>query len=171
MFFYVIFAMMMVFRRQIAIPAIGGALILFAQMGPFLPLDELKYLSSPIVLWFVTGIGLAVIWRWCCFTEPKMIASLARFLGPCGDASYSTYLVHGVALTILLRIWVIVLGTPSAWFVAIGLAAATIAGLGVHIMLEKPILRMVTGAWEHIETVCTSLRQSRRSRDSVKKPI
>ena len=29
----------------------------------------------------------------------------AKFLGPCGDASYSTYLVHGLALTLLLRVW------------------------------------------------------------------
>ena len=104
MMFYAIFAAALAFRRQIAVPAIGAALVIFTLVGSLLPTGILKYLSSPIVLWFVLGIGLAVLWRWRSFEEPRRLVSSAKFLDPFGDASYSTYLVHGLALTMLLRI-------------------------------------------------------------------
>jgi exopolysaccharide production protein ExoZ len=145
MMFYAIFAAAMAFRRQIAIPAIGAALGMFALVGSFLPTGILKYLSSPIILWFVFGIGLAVLWQWRGFQEPRRLASSAKFLDPFGDASYSTYLVHGFALTMLLRVTT---EAPSAWFVPVGLIVATLAGLGVHLAVERPILRIATNLWK-----------------------
>ena len=146
--FYAIFAAAVAFRRQIAVPAIGAALGIFTLVGPLLPTGILAYLSSPIVLWFALGIGLAVLWRWRGFEEPKRLARSVKFLEFFGDASYSTYLVHGLALTMLLRIWVMV-ESPSGWFVPAGLAVATFAGLGVHIVVERPILRIATSLWRY----------------------
>jgi exopolysaccharide production protein ExoZ len=151
MFFYTIFAAAVAFPRQIAIPVIASALAIFVLVGSLLPAGIPAYLSSPIVLWFVLGIGLAVIWRMYGFVEPQWLAKSAKFFEAFGDASYSTYLVHGLALTILLRIWVAIAGAPTPWFVAVGLVAAAVTGLGVHIAMERPILRVATNLSKMIE--------------------
>jgi exopolysaccharide production protein ExoZ len=153
MMFYAIFAAALAFRRQIGLPAIAGALGILALVGSFLPKGIVAYLSSPIVFWFVLGTGLAVFWRWRGLEEPRGLATSARLLEPFGDASYSTYLVHGLVLTMLLRIWVATLGAPSAWFVVVGFALATVAGLAVHVVMERPILRIATRLWRPINTL------------------
>lgn len=160
--FYAIFAAAVAFRRQIALPAIGGALCIFTLVGSRLPTGILAYLSSPIILWFVLGIGLAVLWRWRGIEEPKKLARLAKFLEPFGDASYSTYLAHGLVLTMLLRIWVMTGEAPSAWFVLVSLAVATVAGLGLHIVVERPILRIATSLWKLIDTLAAASRAAVR---------
>jgi peptidoglycan/LPS O-acetylase OafA/YrhL len=152
MFFYTIFTAAIAFPRQIAIPAIGTALVVFVSVGSLLPAGVLAYLSSPIVLWFVLGIGLAVLWRLYGFVEPQWLAKSAKFFEVFGDASYSIYLVHGLALTMLLRSWVTLAGGPTSWFIAAGLVAATVAGLGVHVLMERPILRIATNLSKTLQT-------------------
>jgi exopolysaccharide production protein ExoZ len=149
MFFYALFAAALSFRRQIAVPAIVGTLVIFTFAGSFLTPGILAYLSSPIVLLFVVGIGLAVLWRSYGLVEPKWFERLAKTFEPFGEASYSTYLVHGLALTVLLRIWVMAAGATSIWFVPVGFAVATVAGLTVHAALEKPLLRMANSLQAH----------------------
>ena len=78
------------------------------------------------------------------YRRTKEACKVVKFLEPFGDASYSTYLVHGLAITMLLRVW----EAPSAWFVPMGLAVATVAGLGVHLVVEKPILQAATSLWK-----------------------
>jgi exopolysaccharide production protein ExoZ len=146
MMFYAIFALALFCPRKIALPGIGVALGSLTLVGSVLPPGILAYLSSPIVLWFVLGVGIAALWRFGRFEEPKGLARSAKFLELFGDASYSTYLVHGVVLTMLLRVW----EAPSAWFVPVGLTMATAAGLGVHIMIEKPMLQAVTRLWKNL---------------------
>jgi len=140
MMFYAIFAVALTFPRKLALPGIAVVLGIFTSVGPVLPSGILKYLSSPIVLWFVVGVAIAALWRSGGFVEPKGLARSVKFLEPFGDASYSSYLVHGFALTMLLRVW----EAPSAWFVPVGLVVAVGAGLGVHIMIEKPMLQAMT---------------------------
>jgi peptidoglycan/LPS O-acetylase OafA/YrhL len=158
MMFYAIFAVALALRRQIAVPAIALALGIFTLVGSYLPTGILTYLSSPVVLWFVLGIGLAVVWRWRGFEEPKRLARSAQFLEPFGDASYSTYLVHGFVLTMLLRIWVITIEAPLTWYVPVGLVLATAAGLGVHIVIERPMLRMTTNLWKIVSRLVGTSR-------------
>ncbi len=140
MMFYAIFAVALTFPRKLALPGIAVVLGIVTSVGPVLPSGILTYLSSPIVLWFVVGVAIATLWRSGGFVEPKGLARSVKFLEPFGDASYSSYLVHGFALTMLLRAW----EAPSAWFVPVGLVVAAGAGLGVHIMIEKPMLRAMT---------------------------
>lgn len=140
MMFYVIFAVALTFSRKRALWGVAIALGVYVIVDPALPRGILAYLGSPIVLWFVLGIGIASIWRSYGFKEPERLARSVRFLEPFGDASYSTYLVHGIALTILLRVW----GTPSVWFVPVALVVAAGAGLAVHMLVEKPILHAMT---------------------------
>jgi exopolysaccharide production protein ExoZ len=168
--FYAIFGAAVGFRRQIAVAAIGCALGIFTLVGSLLPAGILAYLSSPIVLWFVLGIGLAVLWRWLGFEEPKRLARSAKSLERFGDASYSTYLVHGLVLTMLLRIWVMTAQAPSAWFVPVGLAVATFAGLGVHIVVERPILRIATSLWKSYQRAAAGAFPATRSK-SLKLPL
>jgi exopolysaccharide production protein ExoZ len=141
MMFYAIFTVALTFPRKVALKGIAVALGIFALVGPALPSGILAYLSSPITLWFVLGIGIASMWRSYGFSEPEGLARSVRFLQPFGDASYSTYLVHGVALTMVLRIW----PAPSAWFVPIALVVAAGAGLAVHIIIEKPMSQAIAG--------------------------
>jgi len=144
MMFYAIFALALMLPRKMALPGIAAALSVFVSIRPLLPPGVLAYLSSPILLWFVLGMGIATFWRLHGLTEAKGLARSAKFFEPFGDASYSIYLVHGIALTMLLRIW----ETPSAWFIPVGLVVATGAGLGVHIMIEKPMLRAIAASWK-----------------------
>jgi peptidoglycan/LPS O-acetylase OafA/YrhL len=76
--------------------------------------------------------------------EPAFLARTAKILEPLGDASYSTYLAHGVILTVLLRAWMRLVGAPSVWIVPVSLVVATLAGLAIHLIIEKPVLRIAT---------------------------
>jgi exopolysaccharide production protein ExoZ len=144
MMFYVVFALGLALPRKLALPGVGAALSAFVVVGPYCANGAVRYLASPIVLWFLLGMGLAVIWHWQDFAEPPWIAKSAKLLERFGDASYSTYLVHGLTLTVLLRTWTMVAGSPSAWIVPLSLVVATTAGLTTHMLVEKPVLRIVT---------------------------
>jgi exopolysaccharide production protein ExoZ len=148
MMFYGLFASGLSCPRQIALPAVGVTLGVFVMAGPFLANETLAYLASPIVLWFVLGMGLAVIWRWRGLAEPGWLARPTKFLEPLGNASYSIYLSHGIVLTMLLRAWIRVAGPPSMWLVPISLVVATLAGWGVHVLVENPVLRITTNLWK-----------------------
>jgi exopolysaccharide production protein ExoZ len=144
MMFYVIFAIGLSFPRRFALAAVAatlGALVIF---GPLIPNDTVTYLASPIVLWFLLGMALATLWHWWGFEEPEWVARSVRFLEPLGDASYSTYLAHGLILTMVLRAWTIAFGLPSIWIVPISIAAASAAGWVIYVSIERPILRVIT---------------------------
>jgi exopolysaccharide production protein ExoZ len=158
MMFYAIFALGLSFPRQLALPAVGVALGGFVVLGPWVPHGTIAYLASPIVLWFMLGVGLAVLWRRRGFQEPAWLAGWVRLLEPFGDASYSTYLVHGLVLTMLLRLWLVANGTLSMWIVPVSLVAVTIAGYATHLAVEKPILRVITRACRQLSQIAAAVR-------------
>jgi peptidoglycan/LPS O-acetylase OafA/YrhL len=147
MMFYAIFALGLSFPRKIALPAVGITLGAFVVIQPLLPNETLAYLSSPIVLWFLLGMGLATLWHWGGFEESERLARSTRCLEPLGDASYSTYLVHGFILTIVLRAWLLAAGPPSIWVVPISVAITAIAGWATYRFVETPILRITANLW------------------------
>ena len=63
MMFYVVFALGLTLPRKLALPAVGAALGAFIVVGPYFGKGAVAYLASPIVLWFLLGMGLAVIWH------------------------------------------------------------------------------------------------------------
>jgi exopolysaccharide production protein ExoZ len=146
--FYLIFALGLSFRRQIALPAVGVILGTLVIIGPLLPNETLTYLASPIVLWFLLGMALATLWHRWDLREPEWLARSSRLLEPLGDASYSTYLAHGLILTVLLRGWVIIAGPPSIWIVPVSMAVATIGGWAIHMVIERPVLRIAASLWK-----------------------
>lgn len=55
-----------------------------------------------------------------------------------GDASYSIYLFHLLALGLLVQLWP-ALALPNAMFVPVGLAVVVIIAGIVHLLLERPL--------------------------------
>lgn len=147
MMFYAVFALGLTLPRKLALPTVGTALVALIFVGPYFGNGAVAYLASPIVLWFLLGMGLAIIFHWREFAEPAWIAKSAKLLEPFGDASYSTYLVHGLILTVFMHIWIAATGSLSAWIVPASLVVATIAGLATHMLVERPLLRSITRLW------------------------
>lgn len=158
MMFYTVFALGLALPRKIALPAVGGALGAFLIIGPLLAIEAVAYLASPIVLWFLLGMGLATLWRWYGFAEPDWLARSAKFLEPLGDASYSTYLAHGLILTLLLRVWIMAVGPPSIWIVPVSLVVAAITGWATYMLVERPVLRIATNFWNPKRVAAADLR-------------
>jgi exopolysaccharide production protein ExoZ len=149
MMFYVVFALGLTLPRYIALAVVGTTLCAFSVLAPFCPSKTLAYLASPIVLWFLLGMGLAVVWRWFKLAEPQWLVRSADLVQPFGDASYSTYLVHGLVLTVFFHIWIIISAAPSSvWIVLASLALATMVGRTVYIVVERPTLRMTNKLWK-----------------------
>jgi exopolysaccharide production protein ExoZ len=163
MMFYAIFAIALALPRWIGFAAVGGSLGALTLAGPFLPPGVVAHLASPIALWFVLGIALGACWHLAKLREPRWLARWAQPLEPFGDASYSTYLVHGLILTILFRLWTMLAGAPSLWFVPAGLVATTAAGCAVHVFIERPALRLATHPRALINDVGARLRARRQS--------
>ena len=163
MMFYVVFALGLTLPRKLALPAVGAALGAFIVVGPYFGKGAVAYLASPIVLWFLLGMGLAVIWHRREFAEPTWIAKSVKLLEPFGDASYSTYLVHGLILTVFLHIWVMAAGSLSAWIVPASLVVVTIAGLTTYRLVERPVLRIITNFWSPQRETAAVLNLSARA--------
>jgi exopolysaccharide production protein ExoZ len=143
MAFYAIFAIGMLFRATIALPAI---LILLCglSLAPLVLTTNAAaaFLMGPIILWFGLGISLGWIYRRMgAPREPVRWQAFCRPLDKFGNASYSLYLVHGFALNMLWKGAALASGyAPGPEFVVIGLVFATGVGLAVHLLLEKPLL-------------------------------
>lgn len=80
-----------------------------------------------------------------------------------GEASYAIYLVHDPVLSIVARV---AAGLPFAhWSVCVllGLAAAVAAGVGYHLLYEKPALRFLKRLVGGKRIVATSLKDEAAS--------
>jgi peptidoglycan/LPS O-acetylase OafA/YrhL len=69
-------------------------------------------------------------------------ARVPRWLVLCGDASYSLYLVHPLLFGLVRRVGgddLALVNAPAA--LVLYVAASTAAGLILHVMLEKPLVR------------------------------
>ncbi len=141
--FYFLFAVGLFFPRRVALAAIIGLLVAFVLFSPYIPSASLAYLASPIVLWFALGMALAILWRRFELSEPDWVARRAKFLEPFGDASYSTYLSHGLVLTLMLWVWKMAVGQPSIVLVFFSLIVVTIFGRIIYVVFETPLLRLI----------------------------
>jgi exopolysaccharide production protein ExoZ len=141
--FYLLFAVGLFFPRRVALTAIIGLLVVFVVFGSYIPNASLVYLASPIVLWFAAGMALAILWRRLELHEPTWMARRAKLLQKFGDASYSTYLSHGLVLTVMLWIWKMAVGQPSFLLVFFSLIIATIIGRIIYVIFEKGLLGII----------------------------
>jgi exopolysaccharide production protein ExoZ len=145
MMFYVIFALGLCTPRKFGLPIVCAVLVALVLVGGHSHSAVVIYLASPIVLWFLLGIVLAIVWKCWKLSEPTWIGKPAEHLEPIGDASYSLYLVHGFVLTMLLRFWVGAIGPPSLWLVPVSLVVAIAAGWMIYVAIERPLLGLLSG--------------------------
>jgi len=145
MMFYVIFALGLCAPRKFGLLIVCAMLVALVLVGGQSRSSVVTYFASPIVLWFLLGIVLAVIWKYWNLSEPIGIGRSAERLEPIGDASYSLYLVHGFVLTMLLRFWVSAIGPPSLWLLPASLVAAIAAGWVIYVTIERPVLGLLSG--------------------------
>jgi peptidoglycan/LPS O-acetylase OafA/YrhL len=147
---HLLFAMGMVVcwlihRGRVAAPwfcTIGGAL-LFLAAG--LESDYLELLT-PNVRSLVYGLGSAVALAGAVELERQGRVAVPRFAQLAGDASYSIYLLHLPALSLLAKL----LGRPGL-HLPLGLAYLLVptlavgAGILLHLWVEKPLLARLNG--------------------------
>jgi exopolysaccharide production protein ExoZ len=192
MFFYLCFCLALLFSRLTGVLLVAAALCFLVALNRVLPLpNPLGYLVEPIILEFVFGMLIALIYRsgfrmksalaavivvaalaaiaasgrwnelprvivWglpsACMVGALALAEysatpnrLWRGLSFLGDASYALYLVHPLAITLPRRVFPRVIDpATSPWlYAALLIATALIAAAVVHVLVEKPITRVL----------------------------
>ena len=113
----------------------GTALFVFGALDVRFPLP------TGWQLFFGILCALAVLL--CAMYQPGRVSKVQAGLSSVGDASYSTYLFHPLALTILNGLYGhLPAGLRSPFvFVVMEVVAATAVGLAVHRLLERPFMR------------------------------
>lgn len=98
----------------------------------------------------IFGLGLAFAILLFVQWEREGRVTVPRWLGFLGDASYSIYLVHGVAISIVVRAVMLLFPAADYHIVVVVLAVAgTAAGIAYHLAVERPGLRMVRHRLAH----------------------
>lgn len=122
-------------------PSLGvGWFCLAAAVVGYVLVGISGWLNPRLVVWglpaFLLVAGLVEIERAGGLVRSSAVALI-------GDASYSIYLTHGFTISILGKIGSRI---PSVLFVAAGLALATVGGIAVWWLLERPMTRTLQ-AW------------------------
>jgi exopolysaccharide production protein ExoZ len=104
-----------------------------------------------VVQW---GIPAALIVGACALSAGKISCStsLCRTLSFLGDASYSLYLIHPIAITLPRRLFprLIEPGTHPWIYAAMLLCTAVAAATVVHVLFERPATRVLQRAVKSI---------------------
>jgi len=120
------------FAAVISISLIAAAIAVFAAW-----IDQAPWpFGWQIVFWAlcVAIVFLALV------AEEHQSSALA-VLERLGDASYSIYLFHFLVIAALGRVWLTVFGPIAQWpFFAVAFVAASVAGLAIHLWVERPLL-------------------------------
>ncbi len=91
----------------------------------------------------LSGVAAASLVAGAIFLERRHAIAKSRVLHLLGDASYSIYLVHGLALSAIAAVWMRtgfgVGAMALAGFSVVGVIGATLVGIALHITLEKPL--------------------------------
>lgn len=136
--------------------ALGGARVALerAGRGVHLPLPVLTVAMLAGILAFMAlrqrgPVDEAVQFMWCLvivavcgLANSEATSAPTRLLREFGDASYSIYLTHGFVYPVLAKLWLARWPDgPALLFLAISLAACSIAGLMTYRWVERPMLR------------------------------
>jgi peptidoglycan/LPS O-acetylase OafA/YrhL len=77
-----------------------------------------------------------------CVCERALSGRLAAGRAWLGDASYSTYLSHSMAVPIFTYLWFAALGVTSPWLTTpVVVAASILVGAASYVFIERPILK------------------------------
>ncbi|WP_414489702.1 acyltransferase family protein [Stenotrophomonas maltophilia] len=94
------------------------------------------YRSEGVLPWLLPSILLIV--GSLAFETSKVVTH--RFTQLIGEASYSIYLFHALAIWLTTWIW---RGTPQAGAVLFAIALSVVMGVAAHYTLEKPLLNLM----------------------------
>ncbi|WP_374547795.1 acyltransferase family protein, partial [Rhodoblastus sp.] len=123
--------------------ALGVALLGYTLIGA--PGQELAMRMPPLLTQFAIGFAAIIVGAVLC--ERRYGWRFPKWSLLLGDASYSIYLVHSMAISAIAMINA-KLGhghLPPAILFGGALSVSVAAGVVVHLMIEKPILRLTRG--------------------------
>lgn len=116
-------------------------LLLAAGVGALASLElmAIDVASHRALLWGAPAV--AIVWGGLGLERAGKVPDwpAARLLG---DASYSIYLVHGLAIAAAVRLGSL-LGLSGGWAIAASIAAGVMAGLVCYGLIERPISRLL----------------------------
>ena len=131
--------------KRRGLPGGAAARVLVAAGGLGLALTP-SALASSATRPLVWGVPAAAVVLGCVALEPSLKRQLPRWLLLLGSASYSIYLVQTFALPVLGAVFdsvegVVMRATPlrEAVEVVLGLGVTTLAGVAVHLLVERPV--------------------------------
>lgn len=122
-------------------PRLGAAMLVAGLAGLSavsvigMEVDRWRVLAwgAPAILIVSGGLGLERAGWVSCWRAPKLL----------GDASYSLYLVHGLAISVAIRGAVLLgIGSPSLVFAAC-VAVGLTAGLAAYVVVERPMTQLL----------------------------
>ncbi|MEP9377261.1 acyltransferase [Aquabacter sp. CN5-332] len=126
------------------VPTFAGWGLLIAGFAAMLSLNEVTS-QSRFLLW---GIPAALIVIGALILEKAGAVRKYPFFTLLGDASYSIYIVHGIALSAAGQIWrrlgLVDLPGGLLLFAVCATVASVAAGVVVHFTIERPLLRLMT---------------------------
>ncbi|HEY2527878.1 MAG TPA: acyltransferase [Xanthobacteraceae bacterium] len=130
---------------SVVLGAIGGASLIFAivYLGPTLSLSSSPHFNTWRVLIF--GIPSALALYALAAAEHRSPAPQPpKLLAAMGDWSYATYLTHVLVISAIGRALALLAPTggraASLMLIVTGLVAANLAGAGVYVLFERPVL-------------------------------
>lgn len=191
-FFYVVFAAVLLLPQAAWFPAMTGILLLLPVMGVFMatPRVPTTTLLSPLLIEFLGGLYIARLaygtWRppviWCVVVtvvgvgllliaapaadddwarvlqyglpaflivggavglESAQRLRIPAWISLLGAASYSLYLTHTFAISLLGKVWPAAL--PAWAFILVAVVLAVLIGIVTYVVLESPLLALMRG--------------------------
>jgi exopolysaccharide production protein ExoZ len=115
-----------------------------AVLGGARPAAALAALSETQLLWRVIFFGppAALLVAGACICERELAGRLVEGLSWLGDASYSTYLSHSMAVPAFTYLWFAAFGVTSPWVTApVVIVASILVGAACFMVIERPILK------------------------------
>lgn len=129
------------FTGRSQMPATIGLFAIVLGVSGWVTGSEFFGLVEPRAL--IVGVPAALIVLGALILEQNAKAPKSRLLRLLGDASYSIYLTHGVVLSAFTRFWMklapAALASSVALFATVGFVVASIVGLLIYWLFEKPV--------------------------------
>lgn len=130
-------------RLQSLDPKLG---FLFAGLGFLLSLLSWFFGAPEALRVIFYGVPAVLVLMGACILEPMARTHYSRLWGLLGDASYSIYLFHGIALAICAGMWTRLGLGGGAWsllmFIPMAIAVAVAGSCVAYLVLERPLLAM-----------------------------
>lgn len=131
-------------RRGLRLPAWLPPLLLVAGVAG-LGFGQLVDIGGPFDRLLTAGIPAALVVAGTVFARPRAPGPVGRALVLGGDASYALYLSHPFSINLVILGWQKFGFAAPRLFIATAIVAAVLVAIGVHLLLERPLLKGLTG--------------------------